>query len=51
MNINNYLQQNYLEYLINDNDRFDTYMNETLHNVDVSGGIGLLYIHTLHQSN
>ena len=29
-----------------DNESIDTYMNETLQNVDVMGGIGLLNSHT-----
>ena len=34
-----------------DNDSIDTYMNETLHNLDVSSGSYLLNIHTLLQEN
>ena len=37
--------------LINDNDRIDTYIIETLQNGYVSSGIGLLNSHTLHQYN
>ena len=36
---------------MNDNDSIDTYMNETLHNLDVSSGSYLLNIHTLLQDN
>ena len=36
---------------MNDNDRIDTDMNETLHNGYVSSGIGLLNSHTLPQDN
>ena len=36
---------------MNDNDRIDTNMNETLQNGYVSSGIGLLNIHTLLQAN
>ena len=45
------LQQNNLESSMNDNDRIDTYMNETLQNENGSSGIGLLNIHTLPQDN
>ena len=34
-----------------DNDRIDTDMNKTLHNGDVSNGIGLLNRHNLPQDN
>ena len=36
---------------MNDNDSNDTEMNDTLHNGDVSGVIGLLNRHTLPQNN
>ena len=35
---------------MNDNDRIDTYMNDTLQNGDVSSVIGLLKSHTLTQA-
>ena len=35
---------------MNDNDIIDTDMNDTLQNVDVSSGIGLLKSHTLPQN-
>ena len=36
---------------MNDNDRNYIYMNDTLHNGDLSSGIGLLNRHTLPQYN
>ena len=36
---------------MNDNDRIYKAINETLHNVDVSSGIGLLNSHNLTQDN
>ena len=51
MNINNYLQYNGLESWINDSDRIEIDMNETLHNGYVSSGIGLLNIHTPPRGN
>ena len=36
---------------MNDIDRIDTYMNDTLHNLGVSSAIGLLNSHTLSQAN
>ena len=51
INIHNYLQQNGLESLMNDNTRNETDMNATLQNGDVSSGIGLLNSHTLPQDN
>ena len=45
------LQQNGLESLMNDNDRINTDMNDTLPNGDVSNCIVLLKIHTLPQDN
>ena len=51
MNIHNYLQNNGLEQLKNDNNRIDTDMDETLKNVDVSSVIGLINSHTPPQDN
>ena len=36
---------------MNDNDRIDTDMNDTLHNIDASSGIGLLNSHTIPKDN
>ena len=47
INMHTDLQQNYLESLMRDNDRIDTYMNETLQNVYVSSGVDLLNRHTI----
>ena len=49
MKVHNYLKHNGLEYPMNDNDRNDTYMNETLHNGDMGSGIGLLNSHNIPQ--
>ena len=51
MNTHNYLQHNSLESLMNENDSIDKDTRETLHNGDVSRGIGLLNIHTIPQYN
>ena len=51
LNIKTDSQHNYLESLISYNDMIDTYMNETLHNGDMSTRIGLLNIHTLPQAS
>ena len=51
MNSHTDLEQNYLEFLMKDNDRIDTYINDTLKNGDVSSVIGLLNIHNLPQAN
>ena len=51
MNSRNDLQHNGLEPLMNDNDRIDTDIIETLQNGDVSSLIGLLNSHTLPQDN
>ena len=45
MNSHTDLQQNCLESLMNDNDRIDTNMNETLQNGDVISGNVLINIH------
>ena len=42
MNIHTYLQHIGMESLMNNDDRIDTYVNEILHHLYVSGVIGLL---------
>ena len=46
MNCHTDLQNIRLESLMNDNDRIDKNINETLQNRDVTTGIGLLNRHT-----